>query len=140
MSNVVRFYHIYNFVADKLKERLCKMHVSPEQTTIPIVVKNGKILSDGDLLIYHILYDTVQAYFAQDTNLKKGEYFKHFLQVHNLTSEIDDIAQGGNNITRDYDDFICNRFCLGIVNCYSNQDKEYEIYNHYKYYPREEEK
>ena len=134
MSNVVRFYHIYNFVADKLKERLCKMHVSPEQTTIPIVVKNGKILSDDDLLIYHILYDTAQEYFAQDTNLKKGEYLKHFLKVHNLTNEIDD------NITRDYDDFICNRFCLGIVNCYSNQDKEYEIYDHHKYYPREGEK
>ncbi len=133
MSNVVRFYHIYNFVADTLKERLSNMHVSPEQTTIPIVVKNGKILSDDDLLIYHILYDTAQEYFAQDTNLKKGEYIKHFLKVHNLTNEIDD------NITRDYDDFICNRFCLGIVNCYSNQDKEYEIYNHNKYYPREGE-
>jgi len=133
MSNVVRFYHIYNFVADKLKERLCKMHVSPEQTTIPIVVKNGKILSDDDLLIYHILYDTAQEYFTQDNNLKKGEYLKHFLKVHNLTNEIDD------NITRDYDDFICNRFCLGIVNCYSNQDKEYEIYDYCKYYPREGE-
>lgn len=134
MSNVVRFYHIYNFVAETLKERLCKMHVSPEQTTIPIVVKNGKILSDDDLLIYHILYDTAQEYFAQDAKNKNGEYFKHFLKVHNLTtSNITD------DIERDYDDFICNRFCLGIVNCYSNQDKEYEIYNRNKYYPRERE-
>jgi hypothetical protein len=134
MTNVVRFYHIYNFVAEKLKEQLSNMLVSPEQTTIPIVVKNGKILSDDDLLIYHILYDTAQAYFAQDTNLKKGDYFDHFLKVHNLTADSND------NITRDYYDFICNRFCLGIVNCYSNQDKEYEIYNHNKYYPRENEK
>jgi hypothetical protein len=135
MSNVVRFYHIYNFVATQMSERLSRMHVTPEHTTIPIIVKNGKILSDDDLLIYHILYDTSQQYFAQDINLKKGEYFKHFISVNNII--IPDDMEDIDIIKRDYEDFIGNRFCLAIVNCYSNQDKEYEIYNPYKFYPRE---
>lgn len=29
MTNVVRFYHIYNFVATQLRERLSKMLVTP---------------------------------------------------------------------------------------------------------------
>lgn len=131
MSNVVKFYNIYNFVAEKLKTRLCKMHASPEQTTIPVTVKNGKHLTGDDLIIYYILYDTAEKYFAQNTNLKNGEYFKHFLNFHNIANDI----QIDSNVIREYDEFICNRFCLEYINCYSNKDTEFEIYNENKHYP-----
>ncbi len=132
MTNVVRFYHIYNFVATQLRERLSKMLVTPEHTTIPQVVKDGKILSDDDLLVYHIMYDTVQKYFAQDTKHKTRNYIEHFLATHNIQEEMIPVGMR-ETLKRDYEDFIMNRFCLGMINCYSNQDKEFEPFDHFKF-------
>jgi hypothetical protein len=131
MTNVVHFYDMYNFVANYMKDRLRMMHVTPEHTTIPSIVKDGKILSDDDLLIYDIMYHTAETYFAQDMNMKTGNYFEHFVETNNI--KLPDNIPNLGKIKEAYGDFIGNRYCLDMMNCYSNQDKEFEVYNPWRY-------
>ncbi len=110
----LRYEVIYNFVEKHMRERISKITIQPDNNVIPVTVVNGKSLTEKDIIVYNLIYRPIEN--------------KHIFEFTDFAKEYDiDISQMTSGekfkLSDDYKQFVLNRYCLQLINCFSEKDQ-----------------
>ena len=110
----IRFEVIYTFVEKHMRERISNITIPPDNNPLPVKVHNDKPLTEKDIIVYNLLYRPIEN--------------KHIFEFNNFVKEymidITHLTSGEKfKLNDDYHDFVLNRYCMHMINCFSEADQ-----------------
>jgi hypothetical protein len=137
-ETVIRFKHLYKAIYHYNFNNLADFVSEEDFIHIPDTVYNNKKLNDVDKYVYAILYK-----LSGLAIINKDHTIKHLLELiksnnmNNMTIEAIKSNKNFKLIKNEYHDFLCNRECLNLINCYTTSENV--IFKNNRFYLPESE-